>query len=105
MDESEDDAQNPLSEENWMKQNYCKYIKYVIHHRHPVIPEQLKQKPFEEIFKNQHKKLIQMKGSQMKRKRNPPHHQISQNKILSLIFQLKMKKRQKQLKHNKFIMF
>ena len=54
MDESEDEAQNPLSEENWMKQNNCKFIKYVIHHRNPMTPEQLKQKLFEEIFKNQH---------------------------------------------------
>ena len=73
MVESEDEAQNPLSEENWMKQNNCKFIKYVIHHRHPITPEQLKQKPFEEIFKNQHEKLIQMKGSQLKRKRYSPH--------------------------------
>ena len=48
---------NPLSEENWMKQNNCKFIKYVIHHRHPMTPEQLKQKPFEESFKNQHEKV------------------------------------------------
>ena len=57
MDDSEDEAQNPLSEENWMKQNNCKFMKYVIHHRHPMTPEQLKQKPFEEIFKNLHEKL------------------------------------------------
>ena len=57
MDESEDEAQNPLSEENWMKQSNCKFIKYVIHHRHPMTAEQLKQKPFEEIFKNQHEKV------------------------------------------------
>ena len=57
MDESEDEAQNPLSEENWMKQNNCKFIKYVIHHRHPMTPEQLKPKPFEDIFKNQHEKV------------------------------------------------
>ena len=57
MDESEDEAQNPLSEEYWMKQNNCKFIKYVIHNRHPMSPEQLKQKPFEEIFKNQHEKV------------------------------------------------
>ena len=57
MDESEDEAQNPLSEENWMKQNNCKFIKYVIHNRHPMTPVQLKQKPFEEIFKNQHEKV------------------------------------------------
>ena len=57
MDENEDEAQSPLSEENWMKQNNCKFMKYVIHHRHPMTPEQLKQKPFEEIFKNQHEKV------------------------------------------------
>ena len=57
IDESEDENQNPLSEENWMKQNNCKFIKYVIHHRHPMTPEQLKQKPFEEIFKNQLEKV------------------------------------------------
>ena len=57
MDENEDEDQNPLSEENWMKQNNFKFIKYVIHNRHPMTPEQLKQKPFDEIFKNQHEKL------------------------------------------------
>ena len=40
-----------------MKQTYWKFIKYVIHHRHPMTPEQLKQKPSEEIFKNQHEKV------------------------------------------------
>ena len=39
MDESEDEAKNPFSEENWMKQNNCKFIKYFIHHRHPMTPE------------------------------------------------------------------
>ena len=62
MDESEDEAQNPLSEENWMKQNNCKFIKYVIHHRHPMIPGLLKQKPFEESFKNQHEKVDTEEG-------------------------------------------
>ena len=62
MDESEDETQNPLSYENWMKQNNCKFIKYVIHHRHPMTPEQLKQKLFEEIFKNQHENLDTEKG-------------------------------------------
>ena len=57
MDEDEEEAKNPLSEENWMKQNNCKFIKYVIHHRHPMTPEQLKQKHFEESFKNQHEKV------------------------------------------------
>ena len=62
MDESEDEAKNPLSEEHWRKQNNCKFIKYVIHHRHPMTPDQLKQKPFEEIFKNQHEKVDTEKG-------------------------------------------
>ena len=62
MDETEDEAQNPLSEENWMKQNNCKFMKYIIHHRHPMTPEQLKQKPFEEIFKNQHEKVDTEEG-------------------------------------------
>ena len=66
MDESEDEAQSPLSEENWMKQNNCKFIKYVIHHRHPMTPEQLKQKPFEEIFKNQHEKVDTDEGESTK---------------------------------------
>ena len=53
----EDETQNPLSEENWMKQNNWKFIKCDIHHTHPMTPEQLKQKLFEEFFKNQHEKL------------------------------------------------
>ena len=57
MDESEDEAKNPPCEENWMKQNNCKFIKYVIHHKHPMTPEQLKQNPFEKRFKNQHEKV------------------------------------------------
>ena len=66
MDESEDEAENPLSEENWMKQNNCKFIKYVIHHRYPMTPEQLTQKPFEEIFKNQHEKVDTDEGESTK---------------------------------------
>ena len=62
IDESEDEDQNPLSEENWMKQNNCKFMKYVIHNRHPMTPEQLKQKPFEEIFKNLHEKVDTEEG-------------------------------------------
>ena len=57
MDQREDETQNPPIEENWMKQNNWKFIKYLIHHRHPMTPEQLKQKWFEEIFKNQHEKV------------------------------------------------
>ena len=66
IDESEDEDQNPLSEENWMTQNNCKFMKYVIHHRHPMTPEQLKQKPFEEIFKNQHEKVDTDEGESTK---------------------------------------
>ena len=62
MDESEEENQNPLNHENWMKQTNWKFIKYVIHHRHPMTPEQLKQKPFEEIFKIQHEKLDKEEG-------------------------------------------
>ena len=57
IDESEDEDQNPLRKKNWMNQNNCKFMKYVIHHRHPMTPEQLKQKPFEEISKNQYEKV------------------------------------------------
>ena len=41
-----------------------KFIKHVIHHRHSMTPEQLKQKPFEEIIKKQHENLDTEKGSQ-----------------------------------------
>ena len=47
MDENEDESGNSLSEEDWMKQTNWKFIKYVIHHRHSMTPEQLKQKSFE----------------------------------------------------------
>ena len=62
MDQSEDETQNPLSEEYWMKQNNWKFIKYLIHHRHPMTPEHHKQKPFEAIFKNQHQKVDTEEG-------------------------------------------
>ena len=42
MDESEEENQNPLNHGNWMKQTYWKFIKYVIHYRHRMTPEQLK---------------------------------------------------------------
>ena len=84
MDENEDEDENPLSHEYWMKQTKWKFIKYVIHHKHSMTPEQLKQKPFEEVLRFNMKYLIQRKGSQMNRKRNPPHPQKSWNKILSL---------------------
>ena len=62
MDQSQDETQNPLSEENWMKQNNWKFIKYLIYHTHSMTPEQLKQKLFEEIFKNQHEKVDTEEG-------------------------------------------
>ena len=42
MDESEDETQNPLSYENWMRQNNWEFIKFLIHHKHSMTPEQLK---------------------------------------------------------------
>ena len=45
-----------------MKQNNWKFIKSVIHHRHPMTPEQHKQKPFEEFFKIQHEKVDTEEG-------------------------------------------
>ena len=62
MDQSEDETQNPLSGENWMKQNNWKFIKYLIHYTHSMTPEQLKQKPFEKSFKNQHEKVDTEEG-------------------------------------------
>ena len=52
MDESEDQTQNTLSYQNLMKQNYWKFIKFLIHHKHSMTPEQLKQKLFEGNFKS-----------------------------------------------------
>ena len=66
MDESKDEVQNPLSEENWMKQSNCKFIKSVNQQRHPMTPKQLKEKPFEEIFKNQHEKVDTDEGESTK---------------------------------------
>ena len=57
MDQSEDENENPLNHENWMKQTNWKFLKYVIHHKHSLTPEQLKQKPFEEIIKIQHENI------------------------------------------------
>ena len=52
MDQKENEAENPLCEQNWMKQANWKFIKYVIHHKHSRTPEQVKQKPFEEFSRN-----------------------------------------------------
>ena len=62
MDENEDESENPLSKDNWIKQTNLKFIKYVIHHKHSMTPEQLKQKPFKEIFKIPHQNLDTEEG-------------------------------------------
>ena len=62
MDENDDEPKTPLSEENWIKQTKWRFIKHVIHHRHSMTPEQLKQKPFEEIINKQHEKLDTKEG-------------------------------------------
>ena len=62
MDQSEDEDENSLSEQNWMKQTNWEFIKYVIHHKYSMTPEQLKQKPFKEIIKNGHEYLDTKEG-------------------------------------------
>ena len=62
MDQTEDEDGNPQNYENWMKQNNWKFIKFLIHHKHFMTPEQLKQKLFEEIFKNQREKVDTEEG-------------------------------------------
>ena len=62
MHESENEDENPLNHENWMKQTNWKFIKYVIHHKHSMTPEQLKQKPFKQMLKKQHEKLDTEEG-------------------------------------------
>ena len=104
MDEDEDEDENPLNHENWMKQTNWKFIKYVIHHTHSMTPVQLKQKSFEEFSRTNMKNLIQRKRSQMTREMSPVHPLKSQNHIPSLAHLLKMNTRQIQLKHFKFIM-
>ena len=66
IDQSEDENENPLSQQNWMKQTNWKFIKYVIHHKHSMTPEQLKRKPFKEIIKIGHEKLDTEEGESNK---------------------------------------
>ena len=40
IDESEHEFEDPLSEDNWVKQTTWKFIKYVIQHKHSLTPEQ-----------------------------------------------------------------
>ena len=61
MDESEHENEIP-SHENRMKQTNWKFVKYVIHHKHSMTPEQLKQKFFKEIIKIGHEQLDTEKG-------------------------------------------
>ena len=42
IDQSEDELDNPLSQQNWMLQTHRKFIKYDIHNKHSMTPEQLK---------------------------------------------------------------
>ena len=62
IDESGDELENPLHEENWMKQTNWKFIKYVTHYKHSMTPEQLKKKPFKPIIKIGHEKLDTEEG-------------------------------------------
>ena len=67
IDQSGDEFENPLSEQNWMKQTNWKFIKYVIHHKHSTTLEQLKKKPFKPIIKiKQHEELDTEEGESNK---------------------------------------
>ena len=101
MDENEDEDENPINHENWMKQTNRNFIKYVIHHKHSMTPEQLKQKPFKEFFKIQHEELDTEEGESNQQEEDPLYLQKSQNKNVSLIYPLKMKKSHIQLKQFK----
>ena len=62
MDESEDETQNPLSYENWMKQNNWEIdqVSYSSPTSYDSCTTQTE--TFEEIFKNQHEKVDTEKG-------------------------------------------
>ena len=62
MDQTEDENESTLSYQNWMKQNNWEFIKFLIHCKHSRTPEQLKQKPLQESFKNQHEKVDTEEG-------------------------------------------
>ena len=95
MGQTEDETQNPLSEENWMKQNNWKFIKYLIHHTHSMTPEQLKQKPFKEIFKNQHEKVDTEEGesNEEEKKSTTSSENKQEEELLSTNFEVKIKNR------------
>ena len=81
MDENEDEDENPLSKQNWIKQPF---IKYVVHHKCSMTPEQLKKKRFEEIIKIGHEKLDTEEGESNEEEQNLLNLQKCQNKILDL---------------------
>ena len=67
IDESEGEFENHLSEENWMEQTNWKFIKYVIHHKQSMTPEQLKKKSLEKVIKiKQHEQLDTAEGESNK---------------------------------------
>ena len=57
-DDDDDEFDYPLSEENWMLQANCKFIRYVIHNKHSITPKQLKKKAIKSNIKiKPHEKL------------------------------------------------
>ena len=48
IDQNENEAENSLSEGNWMKQTNWKFIKYVIHQRHSMTQTETFQTYFQE---------------------------------------------------------
>ena len=106
--ESEDESNNPLNHENWMKQTSWKFLKYVVHHKHSMTLNNSNRNLSKKLSRLDMNNLIQWKGSETDMKRKLPHLQTSQNKILNLMQPLmimKMKKIQNKLKHFRFIMY
>ena len=66
INETDDEFENPLSEENWMLQTNWKLIKYLIHNKHSMTPKQLKKKLFEQVMKIDHEKLDIEEGESIK---------------------------------------
>ena len=66
IDESDDEIENPVSQENWMLQTNWKFIKYVVHNKHSMTPDQLTKKPFEQIIKIGHEELDTEEGESSK---------------------------------------
>ena len=64
---------NPVHESNWIYRTNKQLMKYVNFTLKEMTPEQLKQKPFVEIFKNQHEKVDTDERESTAFKRNSPH--------------------------------